>query len=473
MTQSSSAPHAAPVILWLRQDLRLSDQAALVAAVDSGHPVLPVYVLDDAGAGDYAVTGAGRWWLHHSLSAFDASLRAKGSRLILRKGNSADVLAQLAAETGAVAVHATRHYEPWHKAAEQAVAARLKLHMHEGAVLYPPALVRSKTDSRYRMFTPWWKALLQHMPPPKPLAAPQAIPAPTLWPSNDALDDWSLLPRNPDWAASFGEYWQPGEEAAKQRLRDFLPHIDAYNEDRNFPGKAMGVSRLSPHLHFGEISPALIWHVAAREAGEGAAPYLREVGWRDFGINMIDQSPDYGWVDGRAARGAFPWRRPDQDEAAARDLKAWQRGMTGYPIIDAGMRELWATGYVHNRIRMLVASFLVKHLLIDWRCGERWFWDTLVDADYGNNSVGWQWIAGTGFESNPFGRIMAPLGQSEKFDCGAYIRLWVPELADLRDPYIHDPEEFGVRPKAYPRKIIGHMAARTRAMAASSQLQKN
>jgi deoxyribodipyrimidine photo-lyase len=463
----------APVILWFRQDLRLVDQPALVAAVETGRPVIPVFVLDDEGPGAYAPAGASRWWLHHSLIALDASLRAKGSRLVLRRGHSADVIAAIAAETGASAVHAVRHYEPWHKQAAADIALRLPLHLHEGLVLCPPALVLSGTGSRYRMFTPWWKALLHHMPPPKPLAAPERIVAPAHWPDGEELAQWALLPRQPDWAAGFHDHWQPGEDAARQRLRDFLPHLGRYQEDRNFPGIATGISRLSPHLHFGEISPALVWHLAARDAGEAAAPFLREVGWRDFGINMIDQWPGYGWVDGRAASSGFPWRQPEQDAEAARDLRAWQQGLTGYPIIDAGMRELWATGYVHNRIRMLVASFLVKHLLIDWRHGERWFWDTLVDADYGNNAMGWQWIAGTGFESNPFGRIMAPLGQSEKFDCGDYIRRWVPELSHVGEPHVHDPEEFGLRLPGYPAKIIGHQQARARALAASARLQKN
>jgi deoxyribodipyrimidine photo-lyase len=227
-----------------------------------------------------------------------------------------------------------------------------------------------------------------------------------------------------------------------------------------------GISRLSPHLHFGEISPATIWHVATREAGEAAAPFLREVGWRDYATNLIDQMPDYHLRNGKAPYDAFPWRSgPDADA----DFTAWTRGLTGYPIVDAGMRELWVTGFMHNRVRMIAASFLIKHLLIDWRRGERWFWDTLLDADHAANASNWQWVAGTGVDAPLFSRIMAPLGQSEKFDAGDYIRRWVPELAGLSDPYVHDPDEYGCRPASYPPKRIDHRSARERALEAMRQ----
>jgi len=451
----------APTLLWFRRDLRLSDQAALVAAVGEG-AVVPVYILDDETPKHRKMGGASRWWLHHSLAALDASLRDKGSRLILRRGRSDEVLAALAAETGASRVHAIRHYEPWWRNAEHAVAKRLDLVCHDGNYLVPPGAVTTGAGQPYKIYTPFWRALLQHMPPPEPKRRPRASPAPAIWPKSDSLAGWGLRPTQPDWATGFAEAWTPGEAGAHDRLEDFRAHAARYGTTRNLPS-VEGSSRLSPHLHFGEISPAQIWH---RTGGLGGSvgTFLGEVGWRDYAQNVILQFPAYGMRNGRPALDDLPWR---SGLAATEDVHAWQRGRTGYPIVDAGMRQLWATGWMHNRVRMIAASFLIKHLLIDWRQGEQWFWDTLVDADYGNNSVNWQWTAGTGVDSNVFVRIMAPLSQSAKFDAGDYIRRWMPELAGLPDAAIHDPEEAGCRPDDYPAKIIGHREARERALAAA------
>ena len=448
----------APTIVWLRQDLRLADQAAFAAAAAQG-PVVPLYVLDDETPGRWKTGGAQRWWLHHSLAALARDLAAAGAPLVLRRGRAVEEVVRLAAETGARQVHALTHYEPWWQAAEQEVAARLDLQLHDGLLLASPRDVRTRQGGRYRIFTPFWRALSEQMPPAAPL------PAPTLCGhgkkiASDALGDWRLLPTTPDWSSGFTE-WTPGETGALARVDALAERIAAYDSARNLPS-IDGSSRLSPHLHFGEVSPATVWH-AARAAEGDAAPYLREIGWRDFTANMIDQFPDLGAANGRAAFDRMPWR---SGAAATRDFTAWTRGRTGYPIVDAGMRELWSTGWMHNRVRMLAASFLVKHLLIDWRRGAQWFWDTLVDADYGNNSVNWQWIAGTGHDSNPFGRIMAPLSQSVKFDAADYIRRWVPELADVGDAAIHDPHDAGVRPHAYPAPLIGHREARARALEA-------
>jgi deoxyribodipyrimidine photo-lyase len=444
-----------PSILWFRQDLRLLDQPALTAAVAEGD-VIPIYILDDETSGAQRMGGAQRWWLHHSLAA----LQTKLPSLILRRGQSADVLAALAKELGSASVHAIRHYEPWWQKAENEVASKLDLQLHHGNHLAPPASLLTGGGTRYRVFTPWWRALLERMPPPKPLGVPE-LPSTPHKLATDTLDDWSLLPINPDWARGFGS-WTPGEDGARQALRDFLPKIGSYENTRNLPSEE-GISRLSPHIHFGEISPATIWHVATREVGGEAACFLRELGWRDYGTNLIDQMPDYANCNGRVSFDRLRWRDgPDADS----DFEAWTRGHTGYPIVDAGMRELWTTGFMHNRVRMIVASFLTKHLLIDWRRGERWFWDTLLDADYGANVSNWQWVAGTGVDAPLFSRIMAPLSQSEKFSAGDYIRQWVPELSDVSDPYVHDPDEFGVRPADYPPKLIGHREARARALAA-------
>ena len=447
-------------IVWLRQDLRLLDQPAFAAAAAEG-PVVALYVLDDETPGAWKTGAAQRWWLHHSLAALGAELAAKGVPLVLRRGSAADEVARLAGELGAPQVHAIAHYEPWWQAAEVAVAERLDLALYDGAMLASPRGVRTKTGGRYRIFTPYWRALLDQMPPAPPQPMPDNLQGIATHVPSDRLDDWALLPTSPDWATGFAE-WTPGEAGALARVEALAERIAGYDRDRNLPSLD-GSSRLSPHLHFGEVSPATVWH-AARAAEGDATPYLREIGWRDFAANMIDQFPNLGDANGRAAHDRMPWR---SDPEAERDYEAWTRGQTGYPIVDAGMRELWATGWMHNRVRMLAASFLVKHLLIDWRRGARWFWDTLVDADYGNNSVNWQWIAGTGHDSNPFGRIMAPLSQSVKFDAADYIRRWVPELAAVSDADIHDPHEAGVRPRFYPAPRIGHREARARALEAA------
>jgi deoxyribodipyrimidine photo-lyase len=448
-----------PVLLWFRQDLRLADQPALVAACHDG-PVIPVYVLDDETPGKHAMGGASRWWLHHSLTALGEALRGKGSRLILRRGKAQDVLAELVEETGAAAVHAIRHYEPWWVKAEEALAKATDLVLHDGNQLAPPGSITTGAGKPFKIYTPFWRALSQHMPPDAPLRAPAKIPAPSSWPKTDALGSWDLLPTKPNWAKGFDE-WEPGEVGAHHRLDQFVGEASDYEARRNLPSEE-GTSHLSPHLHFGELSPRQVWHRVAGKSGS-VRTFLGEIGWRDYAQTILLQYPEVGSRSTRKQFDTMPWRT---GKAAKADLRSWQQGRTGYPIVDAGMRQLWATGWMHNRVRMIAASFLIKHLLIDWREGERWFWDCLVDADYGNNSVNWQWTAGTGVDSNMFPRIMAPLSQSEKFDAADYIREWVPELRDLPDAAIHDPEEAGCRPEDYPEKLIGHREARERALEA-------
>ena len=447
-------------IVWFRRDLRLSDQAALLVAAAEG-AVLPVYVLDDETPKHRRMGSASRWWLHHSLASLDADLRALGSRLVLRRGKVHEALAALRRETGARTVHAMHHYEPWWRNGERAVGKALDLRLHDGNYLAPPGSVLTGAGMPYRIFTPFWRALLERMPPAEPERRPAHLEPPPFWPDSDRLEDWDLRPTAPDWAGGMREEWAPGESGAHARLRAFVRRADRYEARRNLPA-VEGTSRLSPHLHFGEISPAAVWHAVAG-AGGSAAVFRSELGWRDFAQNVILQFPDYATRNGRPDFDHFPWREGAEAEA---DLAAWQQGRTGYPIVDAGMRQLWATGWMHNRVRMLAASFLTKHLLIDWRRGEEWFWDTLVDADHAQNAVNWQWSAGTGVDANMFGRIMAPLAQSEKFDAAAYIRRWVPELAGLDDHAIHDPV---ARPKGYPPPIIDHRAARDRALSAMAK----
>lgn len=449
-----------PSIVWLRQDLRLHDQPALIAAAREG-PVVPVYILDDETPGRWRIGSAQRWWLHHSLTALSRSFEQLGSPLVLRRGKSVSQLARLAVELGTRRIHATRHYEPWWVEAEQRVAQELDLALYPGNVLVPPEQVKSGAGTPYKIYTPYWRALQQYLPPSAPLPAPERLDAPARRPASDALESWSLLPTQPNWAAGFGELWTPGEHTALERLQSFAGEAQYYAERRDLPSEE-GTSRFSPHLHFGELSPRAIWHGVPTAEGE---KFRKELAWRDFSHNVMLTQPAIGEKAGRPALEDFPWRMGPEADA---DFKAWSEGRSGYPIVDAGMRQLWGTGWMHNRVRMIAASFLVKHLLIDWRRGAEWFWDTLVDADYGNNSQNWQWIAGTGVDSQPFNRIMAPTLQSEKFSSADYIRRWVPELAGLGDKQIHEPGEH--RPPTYPEPIVGHGAARERALAILSSL---
>ncbi len=453
-----SSPH----IVWLRRDLRLVDNPALYHAAKAG-PVIAVYVLDDERPSAHRYGGASRWWLHHSLASLSQSLAAHGSRLVLRRGDAVEQLRQIAQETGARTVHANRHYEPWWRKAQGELKERIDLKLYDANYLLPPGAVVTGSGTPYKIYTPFSKATLEQLPPRDALPEPEALSTPDHWPASDALEDWNLLPSRPDWAGGMRAFWQVGEAAAQARLAWWADHVDSYQDKRNFPSVDK-TSRLSPHLHFGEISPVQIWHSQGQKRSMGWKTFEKELIWRDYAENAICQFPRYASANYREEFDRLQWRDPATDEFAARDLKAWQQGRTGYPIVDAGMRQLWQTGWMHNRVRMIAASFLIKHLLIDWRVGERWFWDTLVDADYASNACNWQWVAGTGVDSNMFVRIMAPLSQSEKFDAADYIRTYVPELAELDEPFIHDPPDH-LRGR-YPARIVEHREGRERALAA-------
>jgi deoxyribodipyrimidine photo-lyase len=452
----------APSIVWFRQDLRTADQAALAAAAAEG-PVVAVYVLDDDTPGDWRIGSAQRWWLRHSLHALSSSLALLGTKLILRRGPAAQVVLDVAREAGAHRVHCLSHYEPWWREAEAELGRSIEVVRQAGRHLADPAAVCTGSGTPFRVFTPFWRTLQGRMPPALPVPAPHGLTVPARTPAGERLDDWHLLPTSPNWAAGFND-WTPGESGAQAALDDFADHVGTYAEGRNLPSTP-GTSRLSPHLHFGEISPAAVWHAIGDS--HGSEPFLRELAWRDFAAAQILQFPDLGDRNGRQKMDAMPWRQGPEADA---DFTAWTRGRTGYPLVDAGMRQLWQSGWMHNRVRMVAASFLVKHLLLDWRRGERWFWDCLIDADYGHNSVNWQWVAGTGIDSAPFYRIMAPLGQSAKFNAAGYIRHWVPELAGLGDAEIHDPHGLGTAPDFYPAPLVGHREGRERALAASASL---
>lgn len=382
----------------------------------------------------------------------------------MRRGNAAEELAKLAEEAGASTVHAIRHYEPWWRKAQGSLKDKLDLQLHDGNYLLPPGTVTTGSGNPYKIYTPFKNSMFAAIDGFDLLPEP-SLSAPDSWPASDDLANWDLLPTKPDWAGGMREFWdaQHGTSAAMEQFEDYLDIVSDYDEERNLPS-IHGTSRMSPHLHFGEVSPRMLWEAMSRYTSEGATIYRQELVWRDYAQNVICQFPTYGVEPYRDCYDESFWRNPNRGHVIQEELEAWQRGQTGYPIVDAGMRELWATGWMHNRVRMITASFLIKHLLINWTHGERWFWDTLVDADYASNATNWQWVSGTGVDSNMFVRIMAPLTQSEKFDAGDYIRQWVPELADIDDPYIHDPEEHGCKPSDYPSKIIGHKEARERAL---------
>ena len=428
------------VIVWFRQDLRLADNHALAQAALTGAPIVALYILDET-PGMRAIGGAGRWWLHQSLAALAASLRAAGSRLVLRRGAALQVLAEVVEETGAAEVYWNRVHDPAGIARDTQIKAELAATCHSfaGGLLNEPWEVRTAAGGPYQVFTPYWRAAAGRTALSAGLPAPARLPALERGPRSDALCAWTLQPRSPDWAAGFSE-WQPGESGATAKLHAFLDGAASdYADGRDIPSSE-GTSRLSPHLHFGEIGPGQVWRAvqdaaAARIIGQRQAEvFLKELGWREFNHQLLFHRPDIERGNFNAAFDAFPWRLDPPG------LAAWRAGSTGYPIVDAGMRQLWATGWMHGRVRMIVASFLTKHLLIDWRPGEAWFWDTLVDADVANNVCNWQWTAGCGADAAPFFRIFNPTLQGQRFDPdGDYVRRWLPELERLPAKFIHQP----------------------------------
>ena len=458
-----------PSIVWLRDDLRLRDNPALTAAVDRGEPVIVVYVLDEVGEGIRTLGGASKWWLHHSLTSLAASLEAIGGSLLLRKGSAAIEIPRLVDESGAGAIYWNRRY-----AASKNIDAQLKTDLRglglevqsfQANLMFEPWTVTTGDGNPYRVFTPFWRACTERgvargaLPAPTELpsgsdawaldrnalesGAPSSRPLSSRPPSSrplnsDALDSWELLPTRPDWAAGLRESHTPGEAGALARLEEFATgHLDSYDR-RDFPAETT-TSGLSPHLRFGEISPFQVWErlgggsgsqVENPQAKANAAGFLREIGWREFCWHILFHFPKLATDNFRQAFDNFPWEEPRSWE-----LDAWRRGRTGIPLVDAGMRELWHTGTMHNRVRMVTASFLVKNLLIDWRVGEAWFWDTLVDADEASNPANWQWVAGSGADAAPYFRVFNPELQATKFDSqGRYLRKWIPELDSLDYP---------------------------------------
>ncbi|MEM9277614.1 MAG: deoxyribodipyrimidine photo-lyase [Pseudomonadota bacterium] len=456
-------------ICWFRQDLRLGDNPALSHAVQNGQ-VIPTFILDET---DRPLGGASKWWLHHSLKALSASLGG----IVLMRGNPLEELKKLAVETEASSIVWNRCYEPHAVQRDKDIKKLLKqdgfdVQSFNGSVIYEPWEIQTGSGGPYKVYSPFWKAI-QAKGFPAPLPLPSVSLA-SLDGLGDRLDDWDLLPTNPDWAAGWNDLWRPGETGAHELLEAFLNEgLEGYGQLRNRPDLP-NVSRLSPHIHFGEISPR---QICAKSAFHGEDfpklakdinKFQSEVAWRDFANHLLFHFPEIPEKNWKPAFNAYPWREN------ADDLRAWQKGMTGYPMVDAGMRELWHTGYMHNRVRMLVASFLVKHLRIHWREGEAWFWDTLLDADLANNTASWQWVTGSGADAAPYFRIFSPISQGPKFDPnGDYVRKWCPELGQLPDNLLHTPFEAtpaellaaGVKlGETYPEPIVDHKTARQAAL---------
>jgi deoxyribodipyrimidine photo-lyase len=475
---------AAPVLVWFRDDLRLADHPALYAALETGQPVLCLYVFDDVSPYRRPLGAASRWWLHQSLQSLQQALAACGAPLHIVRGSALTLIPDLVKNAGISSIFWNRRYDAPDIDIDKEIKAQLqdagcRVESFKAHLLHEPWEIKNKEGKPFSVFTPFWRTALIQAEPPQPFPAPDHIPSLSL-PSLKhltTLEALQLEPQKPDWAAPFHEYWQPGEKGAQTRLIDFLENnLEGYSENRNRPD-LVSTSGLSPHLRFGEISPRQIWHATAfKQPSKDADKFLAELGWREFSYHLLFHNPDLARSNFQKRFDAFPWRRDDNA------LKVWKQGQTGYPIVDAGLRELWQTGWMHNRVRMIVASFLIKHLMIDWREGEAWFWDTLVDADPANNPASWQWVAGSGADAAPYFRIFNPLLQAAKFDTnGDYIRKWVPELAalpnkDLYQPWQASPPVLAqagvILGKTYPLPIVGHDAARARALAAFETLKK-
>jgi deoxyribodipyrimidine photo-lyase len=467
-------------LVWLRDDLRLDDNPALTEAAALGLPLTVVFILDEESAGIRPLGGATRWWLHHSLVAVAAALEAYGCRLLLRRGAAADIIAELAAETGATHLFWNRRYGLPERTVDAAVKEwagnnGIQASSYQANLLFEPWTVRTGSGGPYKVFTPFWRACLAGADVREPLEPPRQLPPAAAVkgggpPRGEELDSWSLLPHSPDWSAGLAETWEPGEVGAGRRLNDFLdgPAGD-YGTGRNLPG-VEGSSRLSPHLRFGEISPFRVWREIRRHFPQKVPAdvgiFRAELGWREFCWHLLYTNPDLATRNYRPEFDRFEWQSLHRNE-----LRAWQQGRTGYPFVDAGMRQLWQTGWMHNRVRMAAASFLVKNLLADWRIGEEWFWETLVDADAASNPANWQWVAGSGADASPYYRIFNPVTQSKKFDpAGRYLRRFVPELAHLDDKAIHEPWKAGEIP-GYPGPLVGLPESRERALEAYGKLK--
>lgn len=473
-----------PIIVWFRQDLRLVDHPALCAACEQSGAIIPVFVWSENEEGDWPPGEATKWWLHQSLEDLNTQLRKHHSRLTIRRGEAVKELSRLAEETGARSINATRRYEPAARETDRNLKDSLEetgieAHFLGGSLLFEPWEVSTNSGEPYKVFTPFWKSCLAEEEPGEPLEMPR-IGLPKRWPDSFSLDELELKPQS-NWPEEIGRYWEPGIKGANARVQEFLKEsLEFYPEKRDRPC-IDGTSRLSPYLQLGLIGPRQIWHAIEEFAGKNpktrsqAKAFQRQLGWREFAYHLLYHFPHTQDLALREKFREFPWKYNESH------LEAWQKGQTGYPVVDAGMRQLWSIGWMHNRVRMIVASFLTKDLLIPWQSGAEWFWDTLIDADLANNTLGWQWTAGCGADAAPYFRIFNPVLQGERFDPdGDYVRQWVPELNGLPKRWIHKPwkaqqdvlEEAGVElGQSYPKPIVNHGEARNQALQAFEKIK--
>jgi deoxyribodipyrimidine photo-lyase len=479
-----SPPHDSALV-WFRDDLRVSDHPALNHARDCAKHVTALYVLDELGESGRPPGAAAQWWLSRSLQELSKKLDDKHIRLVLKKGKASAIVPDVARQLGASLVCWNRRYEPAQVKADTAIKEQLAgngldVKSFNGNLLFEPWEIAPKSSPFYKVFTPFWKAAQEKGGLDAPLREPEKAAQRGTKIASEKLQDWGLEPEKPNWAEGFEEHWTPGEDGAHDRLYHFLERgLKGYDKNRDLPDRD-GTSRLSPYLRFGNISPRQIWHALHHHHDAENAPahdrerFLSEIGWREFNYHLLYHLPDLATYNVQPKFKEFPWKY------GKRAMQAWEQGMTGYPVVDAAMRQLWQTGWMHNRMRMVVASFFVKHLLHDWRDGEKWFWDTLVDGDVANNSANWQWVAGCGADAAPFFRVFNPILQGEKFDPkGHYVREFVPEIAGLPDKFIHKPwmagkdvlQEAGVElGKDYPEPIVDHKQARDAALKAFKEL---
>jgi deoxyribodipyrimidine photo-lyase len=455
-------------IIWFRQDLRMTDQPALAAAASAHRRIVPLYIWAPEEEGEWAPGAAAQWWLHESLQCLQKSLRLAGSELIIRVGASIVEILDVIKATGARSVYWNARYEPAAVKRDENICRSLRKFgieacIYNGSLLREPGSILSKARTPYLVYGAFWRNLVTE-PISAALPTVRKLPPLPFKIRSVAIERLGLKPRVA-WDQGLRKSWEVGEDAARKMLADFCRTVvDKYVDNRDIPGIS-GTSQLSPHLHFGELSPRQVWVAARKGSGAGATTYCKQIAWREFSYYLLHHHPRLATEPLRPEFKKFPWK------TSASRLSAWQRGLTGYPIVDAGMRELWQTGWMHNRVRMIAASFLVKDLRIHWLKGARWFWDTLVDADLANNTQGWQWTSGCGADAAPFFRIFNPTLQGKKFDPdGAYVRRWVPELAKLPNTKIHSPWE-SVESLDYPRPIVDHGTARFEALMAYDDIK--